>query len=200
MIPMADNLNHSSVDVNQEMVNIQLHLNAAQNDNYFRIGKMLNDYSILFDDSLKTDQNRLNICGRFDRTVYTQNMEFLGTEKVREVLRSTQHQIWEIPHFLDEFSEDNDSDMGDDSSDEEDKFVMVLGEKRRQVKLREGHGLEFFVDMELKYLSKMRNKRSETANEDLYQAYRDLFKNTGFKNDKAVDVLVAKSKKHYNGG
>lgn len=49
MIPMADNLNHSSVDITNEMVNMQLHREGENEPSYYRIAKFINDYSALMD-------------------------------------------------------------------------------------------------------------------------------------------------------
>lgn len=191
MIPGADNLNHSSVGTNQELVSTNLHLNALSNESYFRIGKMFNNYSILYEKQMseeERDKHKQAIQGRFDREQYQANMEHLSTDTISQQLRSTDKQIWELPYYLDEFAEDNDSSQEEDESNEEEnnKFAMVLGEKRRQVKLREGHGLEFFVNMEMKYLAKMRNKRAEAALEDLHLYYRELLANSNYTNEKAL--------------
>lgn len=48
MVPMADNLNHSSVDVTQELINLSLQRTGAQNQVYYRVTKALNDYTAVF--------------------------------------------------------------------------------------------------------------------------------------------------------
>lgn len=48
MIPMADNLNHNSVDITYEIINIKLHKEGEFNPSYYRIGKFLNDYSTAY--------------------------------------------------------------------------------------------------------------------------------------------------------
>jgi hypothetical protein len=48
MIPMADNLNHSSVSITNEMINLNFHLEGATNPDYYRISKFLNNYSTVF--------------------------------------------------------------------------------------------------------------------------------------------------------
>lgn len=49
MVPMADNLNHSSVDVTIEVIDHKLHLEADKNLSYYKICKYLNNYSALYD-------------------------------------------------------------------------------------------------------------------------------------------------------
>jgi len=48
MIPMADNLNHSSVDITNEMMSMANHPKGDRNLEYYRIGKYLVDYSAAF--------------------------------------------------------------------------------------------------------------------------------------------------------
>jgi len=49
MIPMADNLNHSSVDITNEMMSMANHPLGDRNIDYYRIGKYLADYSAAFE-------------------------------------------------------------------------------------------------------------------------------------------------------
>ena len=48
MIPMADNLNHHSVDITNEMMCMSLHPKGHQDPEYYRIQKFLVDYSTIF--------------------------------------------------------------------------------------------------------------------------------------------------------
>lgn len=77
MVPMGDNLNHSSVDITIELVNTRKHIEAFRDPHYFKIGKYLNDYTSLFEntvmkkeniniDDLKDEETKLNIKGRFN--------------------------------------------------------------------------------------------------------------------------------------
>ena len=45
MIPMADNLNHTHVNVDHSMINIQLHLDINMNIDYHKTNKFCNDYT-----------------------------------------------------------------------------------------------------------------------------------------------------------
>lgn len=78
MIPMADNLNHNSVEVSEEMVNVRLHLEAVAHPDYFRTGKMVNDFSIIFEAHLskqEQESQKLAITGRLDREALNKNLE-----------------------------------------------------------------------------------------------------------------------------
>ena len=56
MIPMADNLNHSDVNVTCEVVTKSLHLQANEESAYFTKTKFMNNYSAIFDQKeIKTD-------------------------------------------------------------------------------------------------------------------------------------------------
>ena len=82
MVPMADNLNHSSVEVTNEMINLKYHIQGHKNENYFSIEKFFNDYSAIFK-HLKTpdelmEKNNLNITGRFNREIFKMNCSSLS--------------------------------------------------------------------------------------------------------------------------
>ena len=86
MIPMADNLNHSSVTITNECVNIPLHLNGPLNSNYYRVGKFFNDYTPIFEKHCtkeEIEQNKQNIKGRFNRKIYEENQQSLSIENLR---------------------------------------------------------------------------------------------------------------------
>lgn len=71
MIPMADNMNHNSVDVTLEVINYKKHLEAESDPEYYRINKYLNDYTVLYDKNPPNDEfDELNIKGRFEKKVY----------------------------------------------------------------------------------------------------------------------------------
>jgi len=48
MIPMADNLNHSDVNVVCEIVTKSLHREANEESTYFTKSKFMNDYRTVF--------------------------------------------------------------------------------------------------------------------------------------------------------
>ena len=48
MIPMADNLNHSCVDVTQELINLDLHKSGPADEQYYRVSKFLTDYTQIY--------------------------------------------------------------------------------------------------------------------------------------------------------
>jgi len=51
MIPMADSLNHSDVNVTNELCTKSLHLKADETSNYFSRAKFMNNYEEIFDES-----------------------------------------------------------------------------------------------------------------------------------------------------
>jgi hypothetical protein len=75
---MADNLNHNSVDITMELINIRKHIEAEKDASYFKISKFLNDYSTLYEEKLLLkdaaelgdEQAELNIKGRFNNKKY----------------------------------------------------------------------------------------------------------------------------------
>ena len=75
---MADNLNHSCVNVSYEMINIQLHKKGEDYPNYYRVRKFLNDYSPAFKahntSSEEFKKYELNIKGRFNRKLFNHNI------------------------------------------------------------------------------------------------------------------------------
>lgn len=76
MIPMADNLNHSCADVNQEMVSVGMHLSQLQHPSYYRIYKMMNDYSIIMGENNANVPKEIK--GRFDRKAFSSNQKVLN--------------------------------------------------------------------------------------------------------------------------
>jgi|TARA_B110000285_G_scaffold211844_1_gene254898 hypothetical protein len=119
MIPMADNLNHSSVDVTQELINLSLHQEGPLNASYYRVSKFINDYSDLYLNRGFTqeqiDAQSLNLKGRYNQQVFEDNQKLLGMESVITNLKS--YDIWEIPYFKDLYTEDNDTDEEDEEKD-----------------------------------------------------------------------------------
>lgn len=64
MIPMADNLNHSDVNVSCEVINKTLHLEADESSTYFTKTKFMNDYSrgpIFNNEELHTAKDFYNV-------------------------------------------------------------------------------------------------------------------------------------------
>jgi len=56
MIPMADNMNHTNVEVEKEVLNLNLHIDVANNLEYHRVNKFFNDYSLAFKAHLSEDK------------------------------------------------------------------------------------------------------------------------------------------------
>ena len=51
--------------------------------------------------------------------MYAHNKQALGIENLKENIK-IKH-IWQVPYYLDEYNEDNDTDEEDDSDEEDDK-------------------------------------------------------------------------------
>ena len=83
MIPMIDNLNHTSCDITNEVINFDLHLKGP-NDNrsYFRSQKHMNDYSSIFTSRgvENTDETR----GRYKRDVFHKMKDILSQESFKK--------------------------------------------------------------------------------------------------------------------
>lgn len=161
MIPMADNLNHSSVDITYEVISTQFHLQGPSNPKYYRVNKFMNDYSHIFKKlNISTEVNgqpNINIYGRFNRKLYEMNQQSLSIENIRANLALTKH-IWELPFYHDDYFEDNDT-SDEDSEEEEDDYSKRLkildkhGNETVKIKLRPYHGLEYFIKKEQEYLT-----------------------------------------------
>ena len=136
---MADNLNHSSVDITQELINTNLQLLNPVEESYIIKAKFNNNYSDLFQAlgySLdEISQNDFKIKGRHDLQTFRENSEILGQENIKSMLESNDRQIWDVPYFFDSFAEDNDSEEeeadGEEISDEHVFKEIVDGEKEK---------------------------------------------------------------------
>ena len=68
MIPLADSINHSDVNVFFELINKRLHLEGDEASTYFTKVKFMGDYSAIIDQKdITSKSERLNVIGRFDR-------------------------------------------------------------------------------------------------------------------------------------
>lgn len=74
MIPMGDNLNHSSVEATYEVINKQMHKDVTfWNPLYFEKGKMMNDYRALYSEEelAEMDEKQMkNVSGRFNKRLF----------------------------------------------------------------------------------------------------------------------------------
>ena len=148
---MADNLNHNSTyPINQEIISLQEHLNATQNEKYYRICKMFDDYSLAFkkhlsQDELECENYQLPIYGRFNREMFRNNKEALSVDSIRSSLSQPDTHIWDLIYFHEEFSEDNDSDEEEESS-EDSESEEAKAKKEGKIVLKARHGLEYFIN------------------------------------------------------
>ena len=81
MVPMCDNINHSSVNVSLELINLSLHPEGSKNLDYFKFDKYMVNYETLFHNS------SLNIKGRINQKVYEENCKITSTEHILECLQ-----------------------------------------------------------------------------------------------------------------
>ena len=198
LIPMADNLNHSSVDVTNELVSFDLQLEGDKNESYYRISKFLNDYTPLFKNKGMTDEEiekqKMNIKGRFDRALYKQNCEALGTENIRLNLAVGNH-IWNIPFLKDTYDEDNDSDDGSSSEEEEGEAIVIEdGQQKKQVTLKDKHGLEYFIQKEKEALANRaakKRKDAKVSRDQMRKEYEDKLRGL-LKGSKMDDQRILK--------
>ena len=133
MIPMADNLNHSSVEVVLHLVNTEKHLQGEQDPEYYRIHKHINDYSALFKarPDMQADKESLDITGRYKTDVFEKHVRAFGVTSYRSQMVDHLKQVWQLPYTLDRYYEDCDLSSEEDS-EEEDDDVMLFGHEDQQ--------------------------------------------------------------------
>ena len=78
IIPMADMLNHSDLDVQYEVFNKQLHLNDVKSKDYYTRSKFMFDYQYIYtkEELVKIKEHEiqtLNIKGRFNEINFRAN-------------------------------------------------------------------------------------------------------------------------------
>ena len=167
LIPMADMLNHTSTDINYEIINISLHQDGELDESYFRISKFFHDYSAVFKAHGFTEQQMkdlmLNVSGRFNRESFQKNQELLSVESMKKGMQARGKHIWELPFYSNTYPEDNDTsdDEEEDSDEEQTKVEVMQGNKTKRIVLREGHGLEFFLEKEEEFLVKKKRKQQK---------------------------------------
>ena len=153
MIPMADAFNHCQYDSAVETINITQHLEGRKNTEYYRISKYLANVTPIFEkhgfskEVLSSDE----VKGRFNSKMYKGNLETLSTKVVAENLK--QKEIWSVPFYYDEWTEDNETDSSDEEESSKPKWV-----KRYR---SNGHGLEYYIHEESELLKRVREKRAK---------------------------------------
>ena len=118
LIPMGDNLNHNSVSITNEVINIQEYLKC---DKMTIDSKILHDYSTLLDskgiDSLKRDLSTQTN----QEVLAHSNIKSLCIRTTRECFGENHKQIWHDPYRHNiNHDEDNDSSEDDITEDEDD--------------------------------------------------------------------------------
>ena len=90
MMPMADNLNHKSIDTTKEIICLSLHCSEEQNVEYDGYAHHMGDYSEAFRannwSKQAIEKHSLKIKGRFDKKLYEHNKLVLGPSNVEENL------------------------------------------------------------------------------------------------------------------
>ena len=83
MVPMLDNLNHSYVSRNLELINTDLHLEEDDGgSDYYRQLKFKNNYSNAFEGTEINEDNKLNVEGHFDSSLYQKNFEAYSASSI----------------------------------------------------------------------------------------------------------------------
>ena len=116
LIPMADNLNHSSNDNSCELITKSLHLSADKESPYYTKFKFMNNYSSAF-----LGLNSVNVTGRFNKQNFTANQLLYSTDEYRK--HSATKHIWQIPYIKETYDEDNDTPSEYDSEEETDPDI-----------------------------------------------------------------------------
>lgn len=115
----------------------------------------------------------LNVSGRFNRESFKKNQELLSVENMKKGMQVRGKHIWELPFYTNKYAEDNDTSDEESSEDEEVqtkaglnltdegtyKVQIKQGGKTKKIVLREGHGLEFFLEKEEEFLVKRKKKQ-----------------------------------------
>lgn len=175
MVPMADNLNHSDVNVICETINKRLHLEPDQESSYFTLAKFMSDYSTIF--SEEELQAKPHLRGLFSRENFENNQKFSNVAYFQEQAK-TQH-LWQIAFNRDTFDEDNDTEEDTDSDNNEDYYTetqrqemavfadslkgVFSDEQIRQyfVTLKRRGPVSFFMRQEAKIIEKEKRKHSK---------------------------------------
>lgn len=176
MIPMADNLNHSDVNVVLELIHKSIHLQPNEESTYFYKAKYMNNYSQVYT-AQEIKENPI-ILGRFNKENFEENNKLSDTNEFRA--QSETKFIWQIPFLCDTFDEDNDTDKESSDEDEyyeEDPGVMskmvdllknLMSKKTSQkalAEIRKGGGLKFFVKQEKMFIANEREEVKKLAKE-----------------------------------
>jgi len=109
---MADNVNHSCVDVTNEIINTELQKQGHLNPHYFRVSKFMGDYSAIYTargDSL-ADCKLANVRGRLNNDQLRDDQALTSLENVRRILEQEEKHIWDVPFIFQDYAEDNDSE------------------------------------------------------------------------------------------
>lgn len=129
IIPMADMLNHSDLDVQYEVFNKRLHLLDEKAGSYYTRSKFHFDYSFIYTpeelDKIKEDERHLlNVKGRSNMVNFKANQKrYTNTDTFADQMKLG-IRLWDIPCIKRHYTQDND-DSSEEESDEEEKKSSV---------------------------------------------------------------------------
>ena len=86
---MADNFNHSNLDITNKMICLSLHTQKTKSQDYMSSTKHLADYTEVFR-AAGWPEKGSDITGRFSREIYMQNQVALGVENIRDQLSNSE--------------------------------------------------------------------------------------------------------------
>ena len=99
-------------------------MDAEPGQAYFTKTKMMNDYSINFDEEQYVNDHvrSKNVKGRYNKANFEANRQFSAIDKIKAALASG-IPTWDLPCVRDTFTEDNDTEEEneDDDNQEESK-------------------------------------------------------------------------------
>lgn len=121
MVPMADNINHTSTSVTNEIVNIAKHVEEDQEDlNYNRVDKVLCNYSTLFKHKgIEGPKHIIN--GRYNPEIFEKNTKLVSISSAKEHLSKHYMQVWHVPYLYTNLSESNDTSDEEEPTEEDTK-------------------------------------------------------------------------------
>lgn len=97
MVPMGDNINHSSVSVTNELINLERHKLCTKADGkYFRRTKFMNDYSAIYGDlDGLEEKQRKNVTGHLNQKMFRAHNDLLSVDTMRAMWLNGTH-IWNV--------------------------------------------------------------------------------------------------------
>ena len=123
MVPMADNFNHIDQDYTYEVINIQKHMEANNDHDYFSKLKYTYDYTPIFNCHGISEPDKI-IKGQFDHNKLLQNQKLHSPQVIKKMLNEADSQLWNLPQKMDTYEEEGGENESSDSADEDKKPQM----------------------------------------------------------------------------